>query len=61
MKNVKRWYYVNEYNCEGGKQIACHGQYSHRHLAMNKLLRVETSGLKQPHTILHITGSTEIF
>ena len=57
---MRKWYFVNEYNCEGGKQIACHGCYSHRHLAFNKMVRV-TEKQERPHTIIHVEHSTEVF
>ncbi len=58
---MRKWYFVNEYNCEGGKQIACHGCYSHRHLAFNKMVRVSESMNDRPHTIIHVEHSTEVF
>ncbi len=57
---MRKWYFVNEYNCEGGEQVACHGCYSHRHLAFNKMVRV-TESQEEPHTIIHVEHSTEVF
>ncbi len=51
----REWYFVNEYDMEGGQQLACHGMYSRRCDAMNKLLRVEPV---HTHSVLHIEPHT---
>ena len=51
----REWYFVNEYDMEGGQQLACHGMSSRRCDAMNKLLRVEPL---HTHSVLHIEPHT---